>query len=149
MALKTMNEKVILNRSGYRSTGQRLSVLNVLKSEKGHLNALDVHTALRRKRRRVSLATVYRTLDLLVRLNLAKKVNVAKGPSVFEFDGQQDANGEHVHLVCRECGQVIDARPPGLSQLLKMKEFLAKKYDFEITHVQITFSGSCVGCKEQ
>lgn len=139
----------MLNRRGYKLTEQRQGVLNLLKSEKRHLNAIDIHSALRRKKQNVSLATVYRTLDLLARLHLVKKVNVSNKPSVFEFDAYKGKNREHVHLVCRECGRVIDVRSPELSNLEKIEEALSKRHHFQITNLQITLSGSCARCKER
>jgi Fe2+ or Zn2+ uptake regulation protein len=147
--ISTIQERNILNRRGYKLTEQRQWVLNLLKSEKRHLNAIDIHNALRRKKQHVSLATVYRTLDLLGRLNLVKKVNVGDKPSVFEFDGYNDKKREHVHLVCRECGRVIDIQPPELPKLLEIEHTLTEQYHFRITNIQISFSGSCARCKER
>lgn len=147
--VRMTQEKDMLNRQGYKLTEQRQWVLNLLKSERRHWNALDIHTALQRKKQQVSLATIYRTLDLLVKLNLARKVNVVNRPSVFESNGNRVENREHFHLVCRECGRVIDVRPSGLSVLLEMEKALRKQHHFEITNLQITFSGSCASCEEQ
>ena len=147
--MSTFQEKRVLNRRGFKLTEQRHWILDLLKSERRHLNAIDIHNALRRKKQHVSLATVYRTLDLLARLNLLKKVNVGDKPSVFEFDGHKGKNREHVHLICSECGRVIDVRSPQLSNLIKIEEALSKRYHFEITNLQITFSGLCAGCKRR
>jgi Fur family ferric uptake transcriptional regulator len=144
--MSTTQEKNMLNRRGYKLTEQRQGVLNLLKSEKRHLNAIDIHNELRRKKQHVSLATVYRTLNLLARLNLVKKVNVGHKPSVFEFDGYTRKNREHVHLVCGECGRVIDIVHPELSKLLEIEHTLSEQYHFMIANIQISFIGSCADC---
>ena len=143
-----LSENERLNRRGYKLTEQRQWIVNLLKSEKRHLNAIEIHTALYQKERRVSLATVYRTLDLLVRLGLARKVNVDNRPAVFELDGERDKNREHVHLVCEECGRILDVRLPGVFNLAKTEQTLAELYYFEITNIQITISGLCINCKK-
>lgn len=146
--VRMMREKETLNRQGFKLTEQRQWILNLLKSEKKHLNAVEIYTALHQKKQSISMATVYRTLDLLVQLNLARKVSVANRPSVFEFDSDTSEDIEHYHLVCRECGRVIDVRPPELSKLLEMEEILTKQHHFKITNLHITYSGSCVRCKK-
>jgi Fur family ferric uptake transcriptional regulator len=101
---------------------------------------------LRRRNQHVSLATVYRTLDLLDRLHLVKKVNVGNKPSVFEFDGYTSKNRKHVHLVCRECGRVTDVQSPELSKLFEIEHTLTEQYHFTITNIQISFIGTCARC---
>ena len=87
-------EKDSFNCRGYKLTEQRQRIIDVLKSEKRHLNARDIYSALHQRQPSVSLATVYRTLAILTKLNLVKKVNVAYKPSVFEFDGRSEKAGE-------------------------------------------------------
>ncbi len=143
-----IQDRIAFNRQGYKLTEQRQSIVNILKSEKRHWNAIDIHASLLRRKKQVSLATIYRTLDLLVQLDIARKVNVADRPSVFEFDGCNVEQKKHLHLVCRECGRVIDIQPSELSVLVEMEEALTKQHHFRISNVQITFSGSCAECSE-
>jgi len=115
-----LQERDLLHRRGYKLTEQRCRVLGLLKSERKHLKAIDIHQVLRQKKHRISLATVYRTLDLLDRMHLVRKVEMGNKPSIFEFDGETDKKKEHLHLICRNCGRVIDIWS---HQLLPLTDF--------------------------
>jgi Fur family ferric uptake transcriptional regulator len=96
--------------AGYRRGGARQAVVELLGRQNCCLGAQDIHDHLRRARRPVGIASVYRALDALVELRLVKRVDAGDGIARFE---PASADGDHHHhLVCRDCGKV-EAFSPG------------------------------------
>ncbi|RKY79503.1 transcriptional repressor [candidate division KSB1 bacterium] len=151
---KMVTEEKVLRGQGYRLTDQRRRIIDLLKSEKRHLNAEDIHALLHQNsKQRVSLATVYRTLELLTRLSLVKKVEVSGKPTVFELNTDTSVQS-HCHLVCRQCGRVVDVPISSLmkiSSIEELEEYLLRHYyfDLDISDHQIVFFGMCETCKEK
>src|SRR5262249_9467932 len=92
-----------LERAGARCTRQRAAVFDYLVSAETHPTAEQVYNAVRREIPRISLATVYKALEALVRARLAVKSADAGGPT--RYDGNST---EHYHLRCTETGEVRD-----------------------------------------
>ena len=90
--------------AGYRRGGARRAVVELLGKQNCCLSAQEIFDELRRLRRPVGIASVYRALEVLVDLRLVKRVDAGDGLSRFEpalVDGDH-----HHHLVCRDCGKV-------------------------------------------
>jgi len=83
-----------------RNSWQRDAVMRTVEAANCHLTAEEVHGRLRRGRRPIGLATVYRTLDLFVREGLAETAHVGDGKVRYGL-----AAKHHDHLVCRNCGE--------------------------------------------
>ncbi len=88
---------------GLKSTGPRLHILALFKSEHGrHMSAEDVYKQLLAKGEDVGLATVYRVLTQFEQAGLLVRHNFEGGKSVFEFNEGK----HHDHIVCLQCGHV-------------------------------------------
>jgi Fe2+ or Zn2+ uptake regulation protein len=93
----------LLRARGQRVTSQRLVILRELRRRARHASAEEVHRAVRHSLPGTSVPTVYATLELLVELGLARKIDAGLGVSLY------DARMEpHQHTVCRRCGGVED-----------------------------------------
>jgi Fur family transcriptional regulator, peroxide stress response regulator len=92
-----------LERAGARCTRQRAAVFAYLVSVTSHPTAEQVYKAVRRDVPRISLATVYKALEALVRARLAVKIADTEGPA--RYDGNST---EHYHLRCLDTGEVRD-----------------------------------------
>src|SRR5438067_10666742 len=93
----------LLRARGQRVTSQRLVILRELRRRRRHATAEEIHRAVRHHLPGTSAPTVYATLDLLVDLGLARKVDVGLGASLY------DARTEpHQHTVCRRRGRIED-----------------------------------------
>ena len=93
----------LLRARGQRVTSQRLVILRELRRRGRHTTAEDVLTAVRSELPGTAIPTVYATLDLLVELGLARKLDVGVGASL--YDARTDP---HQHTVCRRCGRIDD-----------------------------------------
>lgn len=88
---------------GMRETRQRVMILDELRRTKTHPTADELHQVVRRRLPRVSLGTVYRNLELLSKLGLIQKLEIAGGQMRFDGDTR-----EHCHVRCTDCGRVDD-----------------------------------------
>ncbi len=130
-----------LNVSGLRVTSQRALILEVIRHGQGHLDADEVYRQARKKQPRLSLSTVYRSLQTLKKLGLVEEVHFDEAHHHYEIK----PSTEHHHLVCLGCGKVIEFRYP-LTRYVKRNIPEAK--DFEITGSEIRMTGYCPRCQE-
>jgi len=108
-----------------------------------HLNAAEVHERLRAKGHRVSLATVYRTLKLMVRSGLASALDLGEDHSHYEPETNRPGHG---HLICLSCGRVREFEHQELRALLarvgEAEVFHMKKYSLQVF-------GACRECRDK
>ena len=118
---------------------QREAVLKALQSTKLHPTAEWVYETVKPEFPNISLATVYRNLNLLCGQKSAMRIHVGDGREHF------DANVEnHYHFCCRTCQGVIDVSEdeiPGISN------FVEEKFGFKVENHSIVFYGLCKNCK--
>ena len=135
---------------GYRFTISRAAILDVLTSASKHLSAEDVYMAVHKYYPQVGLTTVYRTLELLVQMGIVFKSDFGDGRARYELaEGPKGVNHHH-HLVCTECGRVIDYTDfidDEVELLQRTEKGLSKKYNFKITNHLIQFYGLCDSCR--
>jgi len=134
---------------GYRFTTPREAVLNVLSKKTGHLSADEVFFLVREKYRGIGLATIYRTLDLLVQMGIVQKFDFGDGRARYEL--VLDSKTHH-HLICGECGRVVDYGTLSKEELMFVQELekeAGKRHNFEIDSHRIDFFGLCDECKEK
>ena len=121
-----------------RTTSQRLKILEYLKSVKTHPTAEIIHKAVSKDLPALTLATVYRNLNLLADQGQILRFEIGKE---YRFDGDTCC---HQHCICRSCGTIIDFEDK------KVNDFAIKRLDrkvFEPESVQIMFYGLCKKCK--
>jgi Fur family ferric uptake transcriptional regulator len=114
-----------------------------------HLSAKDIYAALYRMYPGIGLTTVYRTLDLLVRMGLINKFTFGDGPSRYEYMSE-DKKGHHHHVVCSKCGKIIDYSDfldDELELVNKTEKHLSEKYNFKVFGHSIEFYGLCEKCQ--
>ncbi len=135
---------------GRRMTASREAIVSVLEETREHLSAEDVYFQVHKKYPRIGLTTVYRNLELLVEMGVLSKFAFGDGRARYELKLAVDgAEEHHHHLVCTECGKVInysDFMDEEKKFLRLAEKGLAKKYDFEITDHVIQFLGHCKKC---
>ena len=127
-----------LNVTGLRVTSQRALILEIIR--RGHLGADEIYRQAREKQPRLSLSTVYRTLQVLKKLGLVEELHFDEAHHHYEVKPSSD----HHHLVCLGCGKVVEFECP-LSP--KMKEDIAREKGFEVTGVEIRMTGYCPKCR--
>jgi Fe2+ or Zn2+ uptake regulation protein len=128
----------ILHARGQRVTPQRLAILRALRERERHPSAEDISRAIRDDLPGTSTPTVYATLDLLVELGLARKLDLGVGASLY------DARTEpHQHTVCRRCGRIDDVDVE-LDQERLMRS--ARSSGFRPDAAELVITGVCAEC---
>ncbi len=135
------SNKKFLNTAGLRSTSQRTLILEIIRHGKGHLDADEVFRRARNRQSRISLSTVYRTLQKLKQMGLIEELHFDEAHHHYEIKPPE----EHHHLVCQGCGRVIEFQYP-LSRMVKKEVPEAK--DFEITNSEVQITGYCSECRK-
>ena len=130
----------ILNGSSQRVTAQRSLLLKLLHNSNGHVDADELYRRARKKNPRISLSTVYRNLQLFKRLGLIDERHFDEEHHHYEVKSGE----EHQHLLCINCGKVVEFDYPAAR---KFREDIARKYDFDITGVEIHMTGLCSDCR--
>ena len=130
-----------LNVAGMRVTSQRALLLELIRQGQGHLDADELYRRAREKQPRLSLSTVYRTLQLLKRLGLVEELHFDEDHHHYEVKPP----AEHHHLVCLGCGKVVEFHNP-LSRYIKKNVPEAK--GFEIIDTELRMTGYCPGCRQ-
>ena len=130
-----------LARAGYRLTPGRLAVMEVLAQRLIHPTAENVYERVRAGGEQASRASVYRSLAALERAGAVRRVSVPNAPARFELIGTGDASKRpDWHMICQECGRVVDIDGAELAALRKAGKAL--------THCQVRLRGICRRCRE-
>lgn len=128
-----------LRGAGHRLTPQRTLILSTLLERGGHLTAEEIHAHARKQYPFLNLSTVYRTLDVLKEVGLVAETDLGSGRRQFELLGA----GEHHHLVCEQCGQIIQIDGAILQPL---RGQLAAQHGFEARLDHFAIFGVCREC---
>ena len=129
----------LLKTKSLKVTPQRLAIFHMLYNTKSHPSAEMIFNSLHDTHPTMSLATVYKTLDALVKNNLVQQINV--GEDSFRYDANAFA---HPHIVCTECKRVFDMEIEGLEDF---RDQVRKCTNFDLSHEQLYFYGVCPDCQ--
>jgi len=130
-----------LAEQGYRLTPQRIMVISAIEDSDGHISAEEIYAQVIAKYPQVNISTVYRTLELLKRLGLVTETDLGEGRVRYHPAGK----GHHHHLVCQECGAIIDLDE---SVLASLKGALLREYQFSADLRHLVIFGRCVKCSQ-
>lgn len=141
--------KEILRQHGLKVTSQRILVLETIANHPGeHLTAEEIHDMAREKYPEIGLATIYRTLQVLVDLQVIDRVSFDDGVVRYEL-GTAEKNGSrhhHHHAICRCCGKVISFEGDLLE---KLEQALYDTMGFVVTDHEVRLTGYCRKCAGQ
>jgi Fur family ferric uptake transcriptional regulator len=121
-------------------TSERWDVLDEVLASQDHFDARDIVRRVRSRGRRVSRATVYRTLDLLVDARLVSKLEFGDGEAHFEILFGRE---QHEHLFCLRCGRIIEFTSETIERTLQA---VAAQYGFEARSRSVQVTGICSRC---
>jgi len=132
--------RATLREQGYRLTPQRNLIWEVLRDAGRHVTAEEVAAEVRRTLPDVNVSTVYRTLELLVSLDLVVETRLEGAASYYEVSPEPT----HHHFVCTRCGMVGHF---GDELLAPVHEELTRRHDFAVGQIQVTALGLCRDCR--
>lgn len=131
----------ILREHGYKLTPQRHAVLKVIAASNDHLTPEAIYERACLKNHDIGLVTVYRTLNLLSELNLVCRVHAPDGCRSYMMRRPRE---HHHHLICSQCGRVVDFTGCSLADL---EQRLARETKFDINGHLLEFYGLCPDCR--
>jgi Fur family transcriptional regulator, ferric uptake regulator len=130
-----------LDVAGYRRGGARRAVVELLGRQNCCMSAHEIHDRLRRARRPVGIASVYRALETLADLRLVKRVDAGDG--VARFEPARPDGDHHHHLVCRDCGKVEAFSDERLERAI---DKVAGGLGYSVDEHEVVLTGACSDC---
>jgi Fur family ferric uptake transcriptional regulator len=132
--------RATLREQGYRLTPQRNVIWEVVRDAGRHLTAEEITNEVQRRLPDVNVSTVYRTLALLVELDLVIETRLEGSTCYYEVSPEPT----HHHFVCTCCGAVGHFSD---ELLAPVHAELAAHHDFAVSHIQVTALGLCSECR--
>jgi Fur family ferric uptake transcriptional regulator len=142
--MKITEKKIgtILRREGYKLTPQRRAVLNAIALSHDHLTPAAIYEKVCQEHPGIGLVTIYRTLGILAELGLICEVHSGGNCPSYLLRRPSD---HHHHLICADCGTVIDFTDCDLSEL---EQRLSEETGFEIEGHLLEVAGRCQNCQK-
>ena len=146
-----MNEekvKDLLREKGLKVTSQRLMVLNILSAHGDeHLTVEEIYDLAKEESPEIGLATIYRTVQVLLELHVIEKVTFDDGFARYELNGEETGSGHrHHHAICTQCGKVYSLETDLLDTLEKQ---VFESLGFEVTDPEVKLYGLCSACRRK
>jgi len=132
-----------LSEQGLPVTQQRLAIAQVVASSGEHLSVEEIEEKLRKSGDRIGKATIYRTLDLLVRSRLVAEHDFGEGFK--RYEQRLSPAPVHEHLICLECGKVIEFQS---WEVQEIQARITMAHGFQPTRHKLEIYGLCRECKE-
>lgn len=130
-----------LKKEKLKFTPERKTILGGVFSLHKHFDVDDLYDELRKKNKRISRASIYRTLPLLVKSDLINETLRCQGRVSYEH---VFGHGHHDHMVCIKCGRVIEFRNEKIEEL---RDVICKKYRFKPVEHRLGIRGYCKKCR--
>jgi len=126
-----------LRKHNLKVTPQRLAICEALHVN-GHLSIDDLYNVMLKKFSSLSLATIYKNVNLMVKSSFIKEIKIPNAKSIYEL-----IKDSHAHLVCEKCGSVEDI---DINIDFVISDVL-KNQNFKVNNIDLVLSGICKKCQ--
>lgn len=122
-------------------TPQRIAIYNALYGQNEHPTAEKIYRDLRESHPNMSLATVYKTMEIFERIGIVRVLDLGDDSSRYDWDVH-----EHPHVRCTICNRVDDLHHINMKSL---SDEVARTSEYEVTGQQLAFEGICPKCRRK
>lgn len=130
----------VLRKNGYKVTPQRLAVYEAINHNPTHPNAEAIYKVLQPNYPSMSLATVYKTMEIFAKIGVVQVLQCAEDAHRYDYNMTP-----HAHIRCEKCNRVIDID----MDLEGLRQQAAEQSVFVVNGVSISFVGICPDCQKQ
>ncbi|MEP7284930.1 MAG: Fur family transcriptional regulator [Chloroflexota bacterium] len=135
-SIQTMRE------SGYKLTGPRLTILEILEHSAGHITSAELLAQVEQRDPSIGRASVFRTLDLMIKLGIVW--TTVQGGSTVHY--MLMPGGHHHHIICTACNKLIEFEDCRLGTLI---DNLQREYGVQVEGHLLELYGICKDCREK
>ncbi len=128
-----------LDLAGYRLTGPRRAVAQLIAGRRGHFTAADLVAESKARRLGIGRATIFRALELFTELDLVERIDLPNGEHAYV----ECARAHHHHVVCSSCGRTTDVEDCGMQAVA---DEVARRSGYRIDAHRLELFGLCPAC---